>query len=116
MRCKKPVATVITVVTLQSIIVEKCSLSGGTGPLSVGAGGAPCAAGFARPINGQITYSNGLETGPFPSGTIATVVCNMDYVPNGPASSTCINGVFTPPIIPQCVPEGGTVYCFLLKL
>uniref|UniRef100_A0A183D0F1 Sushi domain-containing protein n=1 Tax=Gongylonema pulchrum TaxID=637853 RepID=A0A183D0F1_9BILA len=73
-------------------------------PLGAGIG-APCAP-LPAPINGQISYSNGLEIGPFPSGTTATVVCNENFVANGLTSATCINGAFSPIILSQCIPEG----------
>ncbi|CAG9530079.1 unnamed protein product [Cercopithifilaria johnstoni] len=65
------------------------------------------------PINGRISYSNGSEVGLFPTGTTATVICNPNYVPLGLSSAVCINGVFTPLLLVQCVPEPGNVESLL---
>ncbi|VDN07763.1 unnamed protein product [Thelazia callipaeda] len=64
--------------------------------------GLPCAP-LVPPVNGQISYSNGLELGPFPSGTIATVFCNPDYTTVGTTTAACTDGTFIPPVLTQCL-------------
>ena len=69
-----------------------------------------CPAGLPAPLNGAVTYSIGFLP-PYPSGTIATVVCNLGFSSSGPASSTCQNGIWSPATTAQCVPgKIGTPY------
>ncbi|KAK5970965.1 hypothetical protein GCK32_010233 [Trichostrongylus colubriformis] len=49
--------------------------------------------------NGVVTYSMGsaLETTKQP-GTVATLLCNLGFTPNGSLTSICRDGIFTPPL------------------
>uniref|UniRef100_A0AAF5Q335 Sushi domain-containing protein n=2 Tax=Wuchereria bancrofti TaxID=6293 RepID=A0AAF5Q335_WUCBA len=60
---------------------------------------------LVSPINGQIFYSNNSKMGTFPSGTVATVICNSNYIPLGLSTAVCTNGVFSPLLLANCVPE-----------
>ncbi|VDK73431.1 unnamed protein product [Litomosoides sigmodontis] len=71
-----------------------------------------CAA-LPAPINGRISYSSGLEIGPFPTGTTATVTCNRNHILLGISSAVCYNGVFTPLLIANCIPEPANVESLL---
>ena len=69
---------------------------------------AECLNGIPRPLHGHVTYSNAESTGPFPSGTIATVSCNTGYTPTGSTTYTCREATWSPPMFAQCVIAGAT--------
>lgn len=63
-----------------------------------------CVYGVIDPLNGRISYSNGATFGPFPAGTIATLICNEGYVPLTPFTSVCTSGVFPQQsTVPTCI-------------
>uniref|UniRef100_A0A0K0FR40 Sushi, von Willebrand factor type A, EGF and pentraxin domain-containing protein 1-like n=1 Tax=Strongyloides venezuelensis TaxID=75913 RepID=A0A0K0FR40_STRVS len=65
-----------------------------------------CLSGVIDPLNGRISYSSGTTFGPFPAGTVATLICNTGYTPLTAYTSTCTNGVFTPQtIVPTCITD-----------
>ncbi|EYC25621.1 hypothetical protein Y032_0011g1302 [Ancylostoma ceylanicum] len=66
------------------------SILAGTGSTT----GQTCPALFA-PLGGTVSYSTGSTFGPFNYGTTATLQCTNGF-PQGSASSTCINGQWTP--------------------
>uniref|UniRef100_A0AC35GI07 Sushi domain-containing protein n=1 Tax=Panagrolaimus sp. PS1159 TaxID=55785 RepID=A0AC35GI07_9BILA len=68
--------------------------------------GQQCASGPLTPLNGQLRYSTGSFLGPYPSGSIVTLVCNPGFVSNGITEATCINGGFNPPILGECIGAG----------
>ncbi|KHN77215.1 Sushi, von Willebrand factor type A, EGF and pentraxin domain-containing protein 1 [Toxocara canis] len=75
-----------------------------------GSDGAQCFSGLATPPNGQISYSNGMQFGPFPSNTAATLTCLFGFSPSGQTTSICTNGVWNPPTMSQCI-QGMTGSC-----
>uniref|UniRef100_A0A915AFV3 Sushi domain-containing protein n=2 Tax=Parascaris univalens TaxID=6257 RepID=A0A915AFV3_PARUN len=74
-------------------------------------GGAHCFSGPMTPANGQLSYSNGMPFGPFPSGTVARLTCTFGFTASGPTSSTCSNGAWNPPTMPQCIQGGSGAPC-----
>uniref|UniRef100_A0A1I7RY11 Sushi, von Willebrand factor type A, EGF and pentraxin domain-containing protein 1 n=1 Tax=Bursaphelenchus xylophilus TaxID=6326 RepID=A0A1I7RY11_BURXY len=66
-------------------------------------GFSQCIIGLVAPINGRITYSQGSSVGPFPSGTSATLSCDIGYTPYGQTTSYCQNGVFSPSSLGACL-------------
>lgn len=108
-----PIGTVIHVdISNNNIILGQCSSLGGTGlggigtitpgfGITPGTGIGTCPA-MAIPINGQVLYSLGGSLGPFPSGTVATMVCNLGYTPSGTTTSTCQNGQWSIPTFAGC--------------
>jgi hypothetical protein len=64
------------------------------GGLGIGTG--HCLFGLLPPFGGSIQYSQGTQTGPFPEGTSATIICPSGLLPNGPSSSLCMNGFWQP--------------------
>ncbi|VDM40454.1 unnamed protein product [Toxocara canis] len=80
-----------------------------------GSDGAQCFSGLATPPNGQISYSNGMQFGPFPSNTAATLTCLFGFSPSGQTTSICTNGVWNPPTMSQCIQGiGSPGQCFAL--
>ncbi|CAJ0594033.1 unnamed protein product [Cylicocyclus nassatus] len=54
--------------------------------------------------NGVIKYSNDQQSGPWPQGSTASLMCNAGYLPKGPTISTCSgNGQFLPEALGPCV-------------
>lgn len=74
----------------------------GFGIVGSGGTGAQCIIGLAPPINGRITYSQGGSLGPFPSGTSATLTCDIGYNPIGQTTSYCQGGSFQPASLGTC--------------
>ena len=71
-------------------------------PFGGGTGAAQCVFGAGAPFNGQVAYSTGSTTGPWPSGTVATLICTSG-LPTGTTSATCTNGAFSP-LLGTCNP------------
>uniref|UniRef100_A0A915PX47 Sushi domain-containing protein n=1 Tax=Setaria digitata TaxID=48799 RepID=A0A915PX47_9BILA len=69
-----------------------------------------CATGIVPPANGYIAYSSGSITEPFPARTVATIGCNSGFKPIGAISSTCLNGIWSPLLLGQCVDEKSVVF------
>lgn len=67
-----------------------------------------CTIGFPQPANGNILYSTASNSAPFPSLTIATLICNLGFSALGNTSSTCINGVWTPSQLGECSALGNS--------
>ncbi|KAI6225735.1 Sushi SCR CCP domain containing protein, protein [Aphelenchoides besseyi] len=65
--------------------------------------GAQCLTGVLPPLNGRLTYSTGSMLGPYPSGTSATLSCDVGFTPQGTTTSYCTNGAFNPPTVGPCV-------------
>ena len=51
----------------------------GFGVVQSTGGQRSCLVGIGTPLNGQIAYSNGAIVGPFPQGTVASVICNAGW-------------------------------------
>uniref|UniRef100_A0A9J2PD48 Sushi domain-containing protein n=1 Tax=Ascaris lumbricoides TaxID=6252 RepID=A0A9J2PD48_ASCLU len=85
--------------------LAQCLAGGGS------TGGADCFSGPMTPANGQISYSNGMLFGPFPSGTVAMLTCNFGFTASGSTTSTCSNGAWNPPTMPQCIQGGSGASC-----
>lgn len=79
---------------------------GGIGGGIGGIGGGQCGFGIAGVINGNVQYSQGGMLGPYPAGTVATLVCNPGSVPAGQSSASCMNGMWNPPNIGPCNMNG----------
>ncbi|WKX92133.1 hypothetical protein Q1695_010284 [Nippostrongylus brasiliensis] len=60
------------------------------------------------PFGSTIAYSIAVTTGPFNSGTTATVRCNNGAAPQGLSVSTCTDGQWTPPSLGICSLGTGT--------
>uniref|UniRef100_A0A1I7VSH6 Sushi, von Willebrand factor type A, EGF and pentraxin domain-containing protein 1 n=1 Tax=Loa loa TaxID=7209 RepID=A0A1I7VSH6_LOALO len=69
-----------------------------------------CVTGIAPPTNGYINYSTGSSKRPFPTETVATMSCDLGFRPVGVTSSTCLNGIWSPPVLGQCVHIGSKLY------
>lgn len=57
-------------------------------------GGTSCGR-LGEPLGGTLVYS-AIGLGPYPTGTSATVLCNIGTTLSGSASSLCTNGVWNP--------------------
>ncbi|KAL3997803.1 Sushi domain (SCR repeat) family protein [Acanthocheilonema viteae] len=66
-----------------------------------------CVTGITPPANGYISYSTGSSNRPFPSGTVATINCDRGFKPVGITSSTCLNGIWSPLVVGQCIVDTG---------
>lgn len=82
-----------------------------------------CVTEITPPTNGYISYSSGSSSSrPFPSGTVANMNCNHGFKPVGITSSTCLNGIWSPLVLGQCVAKGSKLFgtdicfCFLMFL
>ncbi|UMM10276.1 hypothetical protein L5515_000126 [Caenorhabditis briggsae] len=80
-----------------------CNLGTGTG----GVGTMQCTAMIA-PIGGNVTYSNGGQIGPFPSGTTVTGSCTNGGAVQGASSAQCSNGMWSPMFLGTCSLIGGS--------
>ncbi|CAD6184264.1 unnamed protein product [Caenorhabditis auriculariae] len=80
------------------------------GGLNTGNSGATCPD-LTSPINGAVTYSPAsAQFGSHTSGTVATLNCNSgSVVSGGSLSSTCSNGVWSPPTLGTCSQATGPV-------
>ncbi|KAL3074743.1 hypothetical protein niasHS_014188 [Heterodera schachtii] len=65
-----------------------------------------CFFGLMAPLGASIQYSSGSTVGPFPSGTLAQVICQQGS-PQGQSSSMCTNGQWQPPLLPGCSAQIG---------
>ncbi|KAL3088804.1 hypothetical protein niasHT_023152 [Heterodera trifolii] len=65
-----------------------------------------CFFGLMTPLGASIQYSSGSTVGPFPSGTLAQVICQQGS-PQGQSSSMCTNGQWQPPLLPGCSAQSG---------
>ncbi|EYC25627.1 hypothetical protein Y032_0011g1304 [Ancylostoma ceylanicum] len=62
-----------------------------------------CYVGVTPVANGLVNYSNAKQFGPWPSGSSATLTCNIGYIASGPTISTCSgNGQFLPTTLGPC--------------
>uniref|UniRef100_A0A915CP18 Sushi domain-containing protein n=1 Tax=Ditylenchus dipsaci TaxID=166011 RepID=A0A915CP18_9BILA len=66
-----------------------------------------CIMGLVPPLNGRITYSNAATFAPFPTGTVATLVCNAGTTPSGQTTASCMNGMFNPSSLGTCIGSTG---------
>ncbi|NP_001335526.1 Sushi domain-containing protein [Caenorhabditis elegans] len=64
--------------------------------------GASCPAGIPAVLAATMTYSNGQLLGPYPAATVVTATCQAGYIPTGIMTSTCTNGLWTPPSLGLC--------------
>uniref|UniRef100_A0A914HYG1 Sushi domain-containing protein n=1 Tax=Globodera rostochiensis TaxID=31243 RepID=A0A914HYG1_GLORO len=53
---------------------------------------------------GTVIYTNGENqfSGPYPSGTIATLQCPAGQIPSGTTSASCLNGIWQPSVLGSC--------------
>ncbi|KAL3101928.1 hypothetical protein niasHS_003337 [Heterodera schachtii] len=93
-----------------------CSLSSAFGGVSPSVGLSPSLGGFSStgqcltPISplslglGNVFYSNGENqfSGPYSSGTIATLQCPAGQIPSGATTATCLNGFWQPNMLGSC--------------
>ncbi|KAL3112894.1 hypothetical protein niasHT_015600 [Heterodera trifolii] len=93
-----------------------CSLSSAFGGVSPSVGLSPSLGGFSStgqcltsisPLSlglGNVFYSNGENqfSGPYPSGTIATLQCPAGQIPSGATTATCLNGFWQPNVLGSC--------------
>ncbi|KAI1728388.1 sushi repeat (SCR repeat) domain-containing protein [Ditylenchus destructor] len=87
--------------TWQPAILGSCIQSGSTIPGTIGFPGSSFGSGVQcpaapQPFNGQVQYSGVQNGGMYPSGTTATLTCNMGNFVSGSSTSTCSNGIWTP--------------------
>lgn len=66
-----------------------------------GFGLGSCLLGMLPPLYGNVQYSQGGQTGPFPEGTVATAICPQG-IPLGQSTSVCLNDVWQPSLFPGC--------------
>ncbi|PAV89388.1 hypothetical protein WR25_11928 isoform C [Diploscapter pachys] len=80
-------------------LTATCNPSSSSG---VQSGSGSCAFGIQLIFNGNVLYSNGASAGPYPSGTVATIACNPNYLATGTTSSICTNSAWSPPALGTC--------------
>ncbi|CAI4226683.1 unnamed protein product [Auanema sp. JU1783] len=74
--------------------------------LSSGNSGATCMD-MLTPLNGIVTHSLPISTGGRPSGTVATLSCNMGYTVSGSLTASCTNGIWSPTNLGTCTQGNG---------
>uniref|UniRef100_A0A7E4ZZY1 Sushi domain-containing protein n=1 Tax=Panagrellus redivivus TaxID=6233 RepID=A0A7E4ZZY1_PANRE len=88
---------------------QGCSSTGttGLGPTLIGGGTgtSQCYIGVMSLSGGTVSYSTGLTTGPWASGTTATLTCPSGS-PLGISTASCQNGVWTPSSFQGCSSTG----------
>lgn len=79
------------------------NVNNGFGVTSNGAfGGQSCSSPVNTVAGGTVTYSNGAVFGPYPSGTIASLVCQNGQLASGSITASCQSGFWQPASLGQC--------------
>ncbi|XGW23548.1 hypothetical protein V3C99_005627 [Haemonchus contortus] len=71
--------------------------------MNSGNAGSTCMA-IAAPLNGYVNYSMNASGGIYPSGTVASLSCNLGYTVSGSMASTCSGGTWIPSVLGTCNP------------
>ncbi|KAK6730255.1 hypothetical protein RB195_006988 [Necator americanus] len=58
---------------------------------------------LATPLSGTVTYNPPGTFGSYPSGTTASLSCNLGYTVSGSSTSTCSNGAWIPAVLGYCI-------------